>query len=325
MDATPMPSAAASPSGTEAYQLEIIGTITMDARPDGISTIVDHAFYLDIVGTFGMDATPIPSGTSPYSLEIVGELFMDARQDGVGTIVSHTFYLDIVGAFSMDATPLPSGVAPYSLDIAGELYMDARPDGTGTVVTHVFYLDVTGELSMSATPGPTSVGGPGSQSRYAGTASGTGWTSASNATAVEDNVYATSAVPAAGDPDDDPIVLTNFSFTIPTGAVIDGITFQVKCKAAELDKIADGNTDYPVQVTKDGSSGVGDTLDIGDYIGTHNKWFLVYGSAANLLGTTWTAAEINASTFGLILSFINTAINPKTISVDAVLATVTYH
>ena len=92
------------------------------------------------------------------------------------------------------------------------------------------------------------------------------------------------------------IWLTGFNFSIPTGSTINGITASWRGKNSQPSSPA-----YPVELTvqllKAGSK-VGSNKStngtIPDFYTTKT-----YGSTSDLWGTTWTAAEVNASTFGI--------------------------
>lgn len=91
---------------------------------------------------------------------------------------------------------------------------------------------------------------------------------------------------------------TTFGFSIPDGAIIDGIEarFEKYCSAS--------NTimDYSCKIVKAGSEqGTGHAKG---YWST-SEGYVVYGGATDKWGLTWTVAQINASNFGVSISAIN--------------------
>ncbi len=140
-----------------------------------------------------------------------------------------------------------------------------------------------------------------------------GWSGATNAIGTPDNTCASRAGAAGGALD-----LTNFGFTIPDAAVINGITVEVKFAGT----IA-GDDGVRVRLLKGGSL-VGNTQDIYAVSGQDDcstSAFRTVGSPTDLWGTTWNASEINASNFGVRLSKLGTT---GTSYVDSVRITVEY-
>lgn len=88
--------------------------------------------------------------------------------------------------------------------------------------------------------------------------------------------------------------VTGFGFTIPVGSTILGIQFDVR--KLEL-HAADDIFDALVKALKGGTA-VGNDLKSATEWGTSYA-YTNYGGAANLLGTTWTVSDINASNFGI--------------------------
>jgi hypothetical protein len=99
---------------------------------------------------------------------------------------------------------------------------------------------------------------------------------------------------------------TNFGFTIPTGATINGIVAEAKTG------ITDGvgiTKDYRARIVKsDASIGATDKSNATTWIGSWNGGNMVYlshGGSTDLWGETWSAADINNSNFGFALSAQN--------------------
>lgn len=100
-------------------------------------------------------------------------------------------------------------------------------------------------------------------------------------------------------------------FSIPAGATIDGITI-------ELADLADPGNFGELGLTKDGTTRVGSITTPVAGVG-----WQTYGSASELWGTTWTVAEINASTFGCVISAKDDTVGISA-SIDAARITVNY-
>jgi hypothetical protein len=115
---------------------------------------------------------------------------------------------------------------------------------------------------------------------------------------------------------------TNCGFAIPTGATIDGIEVSVERQAA--DGFSADTEDYAVRIVKGGTIGTTDKSVIGVWPATDATQ--TYGGAADLWGLTWTAADINASTFGFAISVEETQgkSDPSTAKIDHITITVTY-
>jgi hypothetical protein len=167
----------------------------------------------------------------------------------------------------------------------------------------LFVLTLGSLLVQAASQGPN----------YAGAATATGWSSASNATGTPDGACASRSGASGGALD-----LTNFGFTIPDAAVINGITVEVKFAGT-----AAGDDGVRVRLLKGGSP-VGNTQDILAISGQSDcstSAFSTVGSPADLWGTTWTASDINAANFGVRLTKLGTG---GTSYVDSVRITVEY-
>ncbi|KKK84522.1 hypothetical protein LCGC14_2782500, partial [marine sediment metagenome] len=94
------------------------------------------------------------------------------------------------------------------------------------------------------------------------------------------------------------LILSNFGFNIPTGAVIDGIEVLMDREATQSSSIRDEQ----LYLRKTGGQ-IGDNK--ADSV---NYWDIIdddiydsYGGTTDLWGTTWTAAEINSVDFGIDL------------------------
>jgi hypothetical protein len=165
----------------------------------------------------------------------------------------------------------------------------------------LFVLTLGSLLVQAASQGPN----------YAGAASTVGWTDAANATGTPDNACASSTTSG------DTLDLTNFGFTIPDAAVINGITVEVKFAGTTA-----GDDGVGVQLLKGGSpEGNTQIYAISGQSDCSTSAFQTVGSPADLWGTTWTASDINAANFGVRLTKLGTG---GTSYVDSVRITVEY-
>lgn len=142
------------------------------------------------------------------------------------------------------------------------------------------------------------------------------WSNPGNITGANDSVYAANAISA--DNTGDELNAYNYTMGVPAGRQIDGIY----CAILKLASSA-GVKDYDVYLM-DGTSHKGDDkADTGtDWPGS-NTW-VYYGGAADLWGASWTAAQVNASTFGLVIRANNPSLGAKTCYVDSMAIKVYY-
>jgi hypothetical protein len=155
--------------------------------------------------------------------------------------------------------------------------------------------------------------GPNNPSANSGGGAGdVGWVSPGNAY-TSDNAYMTADGGFTGGLTDI-LRLTGFGFSVPGGATINGITVEIERKSSGV------VTDATVRLLKAGT-------ETGSNKASASGWppadaYATYGGAADLWGTTWTAAQINAGTFGVSLSANLDVVAAA--SVDHVRVTVTY-
>ena len=96
---------------------------------------------------------------------------------------------------------------------------------------------------------------------------------------------------------------TNPSMGVPAGATINGILVEIERHYA-----AGTVADYDVCLTKDGSARVGDDKSTGAAFPAADA-ITSFGGATDLWGTTWTADEVNATTFGVLYKMQATGAN----------------
>lgn len=91
---------------------------------------------------------------------------------------------------------------------------------------------------------------------------------------------------------------TNFGFNVPSGSTINGILVELQLFAdAYLPAEPVVITASQCKIVKGGSAaGTLQSPSFSDITDTES--LLTYGSASNLWGTTWSAADINSSNFG---------------------------
>jgi hypothetical protein len=138
------------------------------------------------------------------------------------------------------------------------------------------------------------------------------WNTPSNA-AVSDGVYTTSSVGTNSDTDF--LVVTNFAFSVPSSATINGILVEIERK-----DLSNQAVDNIVQIVQGGTAG-------GTNMASASTWptteaYQTYGGSSSLWGLSWLPSDINSSNFGVSLQGFSTAVN--SLSVDHIRITVYY-
>jgi hypothetical protein len=149
------------------------------------------------------------------------------------------------------------------------------------------------------------------------------WTSPSNA--ASDNATYASAETFLATETTHYLHATNFGFSIPGGATIDGM--QIEIERAQQFFTGSDVSDNVVSTLKGGVVG-GDNKaneDAGSWPPT-TLTVATYGLSNSLWGRTWTPADINASDFGAVLSAILTSdtVDPSQAYVDFIRIIVYY-
>lgn len=135
------------------------------------------------------------------------------------------------------------------------------------------------------------------------------WGSAGNA-ANSDDAYALASTPPFSSGDSNYLKVTNFGFSIPSGATIDGI--EVGVEKTGSGSGAANVVDNIVKLVKGGSV-VGDDKSDGTtqwnngY--TYVDYTATYGGSSDLWGESWTDSDINSSDFGMVISAALTGIS----------------
>jgi len=125
-------------------------------------------------------------------------------------------------------------------------------------------------------------------------------------------------------------VVTGLSSTVPAGATINGITVKIeRYNAGAANDYPTTIVDSAIYLTKDGSTVIGNNKSTGaTWQSSDNNTTVDFGSSSDLWGTTLTAAEVNASTFGVMispaLSVNGQSENGSSAKIDAITITVDY-
>ena len=154
----------------------------------------------------------------------------------------------------------------------------------------------------------TNVNGPGTIS----------WTSAVLITAYDGN-YAT-ATPGKNETSEY-LQGTNYGFSIPLDATINGITVSIMRMSSSASG-GDSVNDVDLYLLKAGVIAGTNHAYLTDWPTSITA--ATYGGPADLWGTTWTPAQINATNFGVSISAYNQAASNRTASVDCMQITATY-
>jgi len=124
-------------------------------------------------------------------------------------------------------------------------------------------------------------------------------------------------------------IVTGLSSTVPAGATINGVTVKIeRYNSASPGDFTLTINDNAIYLTKDGSTVVGNNKSTGaTWQTSDNNTTVDFGGSADLWGTTLTAAEVNASTFGVMISpsltFDNSE-NGGNVNIDQVTITIDY-
>ena len=211
-----------------------------------------------------------------------------------------------------------TGLANYTISyVNGTLTVNASPTtstticpgGSGSLTVTSSCADITEQTS-----GPNNAG---TGANLTGSGS-TAWSNPGNITAVG-SPYATVAPAQQGA--SNYLMATNYGFSIPDDAIINGI--QLTISRSSTQSLGTGNRDDQVRLVKNNNLQATDKSSNDVYPTSLQS--RTYGNATDLWGTTWTAADINNSGFGAVLSVFNTRVfGSATATVDFMQITVTY-
>jgi hypothetical protein len=147
------------------------------------------------------------------------------------------------------------------------------------------------------------------------------WTNPGNAV-LSDNVYAVATSIPASTGVSQYLKLTNWGFSLPASAVVDGIRCDWERKAQAVSSLKTNSIKLVKAGTIAGTEQLGS--DTAFYSATDATFS--HGGSTSLWGTTWTDAEVNASGFGVVISVKNLhATVACTASIDFVRLIVAYH
>lgn len=99
---------------------------------------------------------------------------------------------------------------------------------------------------------------------------------------------------------------TNFGFTIPTGATIDGIRVYIERQCNRASAVKDASVKIVKAGTRQGTEKKKTTF--WETVDT----YILYGGSTDKWGLTWTPAQINASNFGVATSAENAWLDVST-------------
>ena len=161
---------------------------------------------------------------------------------------------------------------------------------------------------------------PASGADTAGGNSGCSWGSPANVGSGASTTSCNVAANATGNASSHFLYASNFGFAIPSDATITGITLEIRRNAAATSALVDN----VVRLAKTNNQ-----TNLGTSFANATTWpstltTQTYGDAAALWGTTWTPAEVNASTFGAVLSVSNATGTARSATVDWFRITVAY-
>jgi hypothetical protein len=229
-------------------------------------------------------------------------------------------------ANTLNATWTPpagfSGIATLTLTTSGGFCGTVSADKTIIVNPQVPTTGVTicqGESGSLTSPAACGASTPGTIGpNFAGAGStgggfGDAWLNNPNRLNANDGSYATVSI----NNNSEALNATEFGFTIPANATINGIQVAIGRFAGNSNSLEDNS----VRLLKGGVAvGINHAGGIWPTIETAAN----YGSASDLWSTTWTPADINDNDFGVALVVDNNNRNNRTANVDYITITVTY-
>jgi hypothetical protein len=234
------------------------------------------------------------AGTQSYTLDVGsdGSIYATGTDEVVNTTVNSAISIGVLSVASRIAgfkriASLIVGIVATASRAWGKRIVSAVSIGVIATASRIFKaIRISG--SLAASQGPNSPGTMADDDSV-GTSE---WIDYNNAK-VSDNVYAYSDFWTTTHY----LKASNFSFSIPIGAVINGIKVEIERK-----RDGDGNAyDEAVKLVKaDGSIGSENKAD------TVNSWqtsdtYKSYGGVSDLWGETLTPTDINDADFGVVL------------------------
>lgn len=230
----------------------------------------------------------------------------------------------LVGDFALvdlgECRPEPAVIG----DQRWEWRLQARaPSGSGTIDIAEVHLCPIEHYTIVSSP-EVSQGADAQSQKSPGTGAGTGWTNPSNIKA-SDNAYATKVIEHTelGSPiPSEYLTATNFGFALPESSTPVGIGVEIERKSS----VESNLKDFAVALVKASvvQTSSNQTKALAELWPTSDA-YATYGSASDLWSNTFTATQINASTFGAAISVTkNKPTSSPTASVDHIRVTVYY-
>lgn len=142
------------------------------------------------------------------------------------------------------------------------------------------------------------------------------WANPDNAASTDNSYAVASRVLSAGI--SHYLKATNFGFSIPAGATIDGIYVEAEIKSSTT-----GSCDYNIKIVKGGTISGDDLKRAASTYWPTSDTYVSWGGATALWGLTWSAGDINNSGFGVAIAAQIGAIY-QTCSIDHIRITVYY-
>lgn len=167
-----------------------------------------------------------------------------------------------------------------------------------------------------ATAGPNNPGTTASDSGVGTVA----WTNPGNV-ASSNNSYATATLTSGSV--SHYLKVTNFGFSIPAGATINGITVEIE-RNVQNHALADPVQDNRVRLVKAGTIQTTDKASVSNWPASDT--YATYGGGADLWSGTWTDSDINDSGFGMAISAKGVSVlnDPPVAQIDHIRITITY-
>ena len=291
---------------------DLAGNALTAAFTNFTALVIDKTAPTVTVNQAGGQADPAPSGpvhfTVVFSEPVTGFTTSDVTIGGTAggtktaTITGSGPTYDVaISGMTSSGTVTASIAASRVTDAAGN--NNTASTSTDNSITYI-------------PPGGPNMAGTGASATGVGTVA---WTSPGNITA-DDTSYATCSL--ASNVQSNYLSGTNYGFSIPAGATINGI--QVTIARESSSSSSPYIHDTVVSLIKGG------TVTGANRAATTTNWpnsmtAASYGSTSDLWGTTWTAADINAANFGVALSANSSGTgSTRTASVDYMQITVSY-
>jgi hypothetical protein len=191
--------------------------------------------------------------------------------------------------------------------------------GSSVQIDVVYILPIEQMMALNAPPVTLQPENQSSKNPAKGTKISGAWVNPENIKA-SDNVRATAvmAPKPVGPESSGDIVASEFGFAIPAEAAITGVVVSVERSANFASTVRDSF----IMLRKAGVE-VGENKALGNAWGTGDE-VQTYGGSTDLWGETWTPAQINAATFGVVLTAKLIAAAEGEAKVDLISVTVYY-